>query len=214
MSESSSVFIDISVPVSETMITWPSDPEPQFQWDNTMAQGASSNTSRFSMGSHNGTHVDAPLHFVEGAAPIDEVALDILIGPARVLDMTGKDVITAEDLKNAPLDAAERILFKTDASAFWADDYFHETFPHLDDEAARQLVEMNVKLIGVDYLSVEQYRGRGRQTHKILLGGGIVLVESVNLSGVEPGGYELICLPIRMKGMEAAPARALLRRPA
>ena len=207
-------YVDISVPVSETMITWPSDPEPEFEWDKTMAQGGSSNTSRFSMGSHNGTHVDAPLHFVEGAAPIDEVALDILIGPARVLHMTGKDVITAEDIENAGLEGAERILFKTDASGFWADDHFHETFPHLDDEAARHLVETRVKLIGVDYLSVEQYKGRTRQTHKILLGGGIVLVESINLSGVEPGDYELICLPIRMKGMEAAPARALLRRPA
>ena len=212
MTARSHIYIDISVPVSETMITWPSDPRPEFEWDKTMAKGGSSNTSRLSMGSHNGTHVDAPLHFVEGAMTIDQVPLDLLIGPARVLDMTGRDVITPADLAGAHIEGAARILFKTDASGFWADDHFHEQFPHLDDDAARHLVETQVKLIGVDYLSVEQYKGRTRETHKILLGGGIIIIESIDLSGVEPGDYELICLPLRMKGLEAAPARAVLRR--
>ena len=206
--------IDISVPVCETMVTWPGDPRPEFQWEKTIAQGGTSNTSRFSMGSHNGTHVDAPLHFVEDAAAADGVPLDVLVGPARVLDLTGREVITAEALERQNLNGAIRILLKTDASAFWADDHFHEQFPHLDDDAARLLVDRRVKLVGVDYLSVEQYKGRTRETHRILLGGGVVIIESMNLSGVAPGDYELICLPLRLKGLEAAPARAILRRPA
>ncbi len=134
------------------------------------------------------------------------------IGPARVIDMMGRGILTADDLDRADFGGHSRILFKTDASAFWADDHFHEDFPHLDDGAAEYLCETKVRLIGVDYLSVEGYRDRTRQTHKKLLGAGIIIIESINLSGVEPGDYELICLPLRMKGLEAAPARAVLRR--
>ncbi|MHC4714546.1 MAG: cyclase family protein [Planctomycetota bacterium] len=205
-------IIDISVPVSKTLVTWPGDPKPDIYYVKTLAEGGTSNTSAFAMSTHIGTHVDAPLHYIEGATPVDKVPLATLIGRARVVDMRGKAVITPADLEAADLEGAERLLFKTDASGYWADPVFHEEFPHLDDDSARDLVERRVKLIGVDYLSVEQYKGRTRKTHRILLEGNIIIIEGLNLSEVEPGDYQLICLPLRLAGFEAAPARAVLRR--
>jgi len=212
MSHTPREIIDISVPISTTMVTWPGDPKPDIHFVKTMAEGGTSNTSAFTMGSHNGTHVDAPLHFVEDAMPIDRVPLDVLIGAARLLDMRGRDVITLGDLEAADIDGVRRLLFRTDASGFWADSEFHKEFCHLDDDAAAYLVESGVRLVGVDYLSVEQYEGRTRRTHKILLSGDVIIVEGLDLREVEPGDYEFICLPLLMEGMEAAPARAVLRR--
>jgi arylformamidase len=211
--------IDVSVPIHKSIVTWPGDPKPDIHYVKTIAEGGTSNTSAFAVSSHVGTHVDAPLHFIEGGMPIDAVPLDALIGPARVLDMRGKAVITFADLEAADLEGVERVLFKTDASAFWRDRRhdaappFHEEFPHLDDDAAAYLVERRMRLVGVDYLSVEQYKGRTRRTHRILLAGGVIIVEGLDLSAAEPGDWELICLPLRLQGMEAAPARAVLRRP-
>lgn len=212
MSDARCEIIDISVPISTKIVTWPGDPKPDVHYVKTILQGSTSNTSRFAMSSHVGTHVDAPLHFIDGAAPIDEVPLSTLIGPARVLDMTGRTVITRADLEASDIEGASRLLFKTDASALWDDCDFHEEFPHLDDNAAEYIVERGIELVGVDYLSVEQYKGRTRKTHRIILGGGCVIVEGLNLAHVEPGDYELICLPLLLAGMEAAPARAALRR--
>ncbi len=205
---------DISLPISPAMVTWPGDPKPEIDYVKTIAGGGTSNVSRIRMGSHNGTHVDAPLHFVESALTVDRIPLATLIGPARVIDMRHRSVITAADLAAAPLDGVDRLLLLTDASALWADPDFHEEFPHLDDAAAELLVERGVKLIGVDYLSVEAYKGRTRRTHHILLEAGVIIVEGLDLRDVAPGDYELICLPLRLSGMEAAPARAVLRRPA
>lgn len=212
MSDAAFAIIDISVPISTKIVTWPGDPKPDIHYVKTISQGGTSNTSAFAMSSHVGTHVDAPLHFIDGAAPIDKVPLSTLIGPARVLDMTGRRVITQADLAASDIDGASRLLLKTDASALWDDAEFHEEFPHLDDEAAGYIVERGIELVGVDYLSVEQYEGRTRETHRIILGGGCIILEGLDLGDVEPGDYELICLPLLLAGMEAAPARAILRR--
>lgn len=205
-------IIDISVPVSKTIVTWPGDPKPDIHYVKTIAQGSTSNTSAFAMSTHIGTHVDAPLHFVQGATPIDEVPLDVLIGPASVIDVTGKAVIGLEDLEAADVEGAERLLFKSDNSSLWRDPAFHEEFCHIDDDGAEYLVARGVRLVGVDYLSVEQYKQRTK-THHILLSGNVIIIEGLNLLDVEPGDYELVCLPLRLEGMEAAPARAILRRP-
>jgi arylformamidase len=212
MAEDKQGFMDISVPLSNTIVTWPGDPKPDIHYVKTLAEGGSSNVSGISMSSHIGTHVDAPLHFIDGAASIDKVSLDTLVGPARVVDMRNRAVITKSDLESVDLNGVARVLFKTDASDLWDDPAFHEEFPHLDDKAAEYLVAIGVRLIGVDYLSVEQYKGRTRETHKIILGAGVIIIEGLDLRKVDADDYELICLPLKVAGMEAAPARAVLRR--
>ena len=180
----------------------------------TISEGGSSNLSEIAMGSHTGTHVDAPGHFVDGAATIDQVPLDVLVGPARVVDMTGREVIRKEDLRKAHLEGVERLLFKTDNSKLWADSAFHERFTYIEPEAAAYVVALGVKLVGVDYLSVEKPHTTTHPTHHAFLDNGVVIIEGLNLAEVEAGEYDLICLPLKVVGAEAAPARVILRESA
>jgi len=180
----------------------------------TISEGASSNLSEIAMGSHTGTHVDAPGHFVDRAATIDRVPLDILVGPARVVDMTGREVIRKEDLRKANLEGVERLLFKTDNSKLWADAQFHEKFTYIEPQAAKYVVDLAVRLVGVDYLSVEKPHTKTHPTHHAFLDSGVVIIEGLNLAEVQAGEYDLICLPLKVVGAEAAPARVILRESA
>jgi len=207
-------LFDVSVPISGKLVTFPGDPKPEFEFVKRIGEGASANLSRISMGSHTGTHVDAPMHFADGAKTLDQVDIEVLVGPAVVLDMTGRDVITKEDLASKDLHGVERLLFKTDNSKLWEDPKFHEKFTHIDAEAAEYVVGLGVKLVGVDYLSVEKPRTREHATHHAFLDAGVVIIEGLDLRDVPPGDYELFCLPLKVAGAEAAPARVILRRAA
>jgi len=209
-------IIDVSVPVSELMPTYPGDPSVEIEQWSALARGDTSNVSMLHLGAHTGTHLDAPAHFIEGAPPISSLSLDVLIGEARVLEIPA-DVraIEASHIKAQDLGGARRVLFKTRNSAFWANmpQGFRTDFTYITPEAARALVELGVKLIGIDYLSVEQFKSDGHPTHITLLSSGVVILEGLDLREVSAGIYELICLPLRLAGGsgDGAPARAVLR---
>jgi arylformamidase len=196
-------IIDISVPVRTGMVTYPGDPEVRLERVKAIADGESANISKLDLGVHSGTHVDAPLHFIDGADGADELPLDVLNGPCQVVEAAALD----ESAVGAVPEGAERVLFKTPNSELWAQDTFPERFEQLDGAAARALVERGVRLVGVDYLSVGD-----EDAHRVLLGAGVVPVEGLDLRGVEPGSYELYCLPLRLVGSDGAPARAILVR--
>lgn len=205
-------IIDISLPIYPGMVTWPRDAGVTIEPVRQIAEGANANTSSISFGSHAGTHVDAPRHFIEGAGAIDEVPLDVFYGPARVVEVTPSGTaITAADFEGVGLAGAERVLVKTGNSGLWGKDAFDESFAGIDEEGARWLVEHGVRLVALDYLSIAPY-GNSRPTHLELLGNGCIIVEGVDLRGVAPGEYTLCCFPLRIRGGDGAPARAVLIR--
>jgi arylformamidase len=209
-------IIDVSVPVSETMPTYPGDPRVEIEQWSALARGDTSNVSMLHLGAHTGTHLDAPAHFIEGAPPVSSLSLDVLIGEARVLEIPSDALaIEASHIRAQALDGARRVLFKTRNSAFWANmaEGFRTDFTYITPEAARALVELGVELVGIDYLSVEQFKSADFATHLTLLSSGVVILEGLDLREVAAGKYELICLPLRLAGGsgDGAPARAVLR---
>jgi arylformamidase len=190
---------------------YPGNPPVEIELQQSMAKGGSSNVSSLKFGSHTATHVDAPLHMVQGAASVDQISLDVLMGPATVLAF-GDDVmsVTAEALRAANIGNAERVLLKTRNSAFIRSGTFQKDYTYLAPDGAEYLVSSGVKLVGIDYLSIEQFHSGHHRTHTTLLSSGVVILEGVDLSAVSPGRYELRCLPLSMPGLDGAPARAVL----
>lgn len=205
-------LLDISVPLVSGMITFPGNPEFELQPIKRIADGGSSNVSRLVLGTHTGTHVDAPRHFFDEGAAVDAIPLDLLIGRARVLQMSRRGGITREDLSGSGLREDVRVLLKTANSGFWNGQPFREDYTHLTESGARYLVEQGVKVVGIDYLSIEQYKKPGAPAHRALLGDGVIIIEGLNLADAEPGMYEMYCLPLRVTAGDGAPARVVLRR--
>lgn len=205
-------WIDVSVPLHSGMVSWPGDPPVSIVPFKEIARGGSSNVTRLSMGAHTGTHMDAPRHFFTGARGLDTMPLDATIGPARVIEIRDRESIKAEELRRHRIRRGERILFKTyGAAARWRRREFDRSYVYIAAEAARFLAGRGVRTVGVDYLSVGGYKKDGAETHRGLLGAGIWIIEGLNLSGVKPGRYDLICLPLRILASDGAPARAVLR---
>jgi arylformamidase len=207
-------WIDVSVPVRSGMVHWPGDPPVRIERVSSIKDGDEANVTRLDMGAHTGTHMDAPLHFFEGDPGIEELPLEIAMGPARVIGIHGEEPIDRGELEGLGIESGERILFRTrNSERVWVDRDFDEGFVHVAPEAAEFLAECGVALVGVDYLSVGGYRSGsgGAETHRMLLGAGVWVVEGLDLSTVEPGDYELICLPMKLVGSDGAPARVLLR---
>lgn len=202
---------DISVPLVDGAVVYPGNPAIRIAPHSELSRGASSNTSSIALGSHSGTHVDAPRHFFDAGGPVDRLPLHVLIGPARVIAF-GEDVmsVTAAHLQQERLQGVERVVIRTRNSAFVKDPAFHKDFTYVAPDGAEHLAALGVKLVGVDYYSVEQFRSGHHRTHKTLLERGIVIVEGLDLSEVAPGDYEFICLPLRLEGLDGAPARAVL----
>jgi arylformamidase len=198
-------IIDISVPIRPGMPTYPGDPTVTLERVKALADGDGVNLSRVDLGAHTGTHVDAPLHFIDGAEATETLPLDALVGPARVLDLTAAKRLDAAAFDGVEL--AERVLLKTSNSELWARGTFAEDALQLDGGAAQVLVGGGVRLVGIDYLSIGDH-----DAHRVLLGAGVVPVEGLDLRGVEPGDYDLICAPLKLVGSDGAPARVLLRR--
>ena len=207
---------DVSVPISLTTPTYPGDPGIAIEQWAALARGDAANVSMLHFGAHTATHVDAPSHFIEGALKVDALSLEALVGPARVLEIPEDvRVITAGDLSGHDLSGVMRVLFKTRNSAFWADSLgnFRTDFTYIAPDAARVLVQMGVQLVGVDYLSVEQFQPERFDTHTVLLSSSVVIVEGLDLREVAAGDYEFICLPLKIASGsgDGAPARAILR---
>ncbi|MFM8393111.1 MAG: cyclase family protein [Acidobacteriota bacterium] len=207
------IIHDITVPISPDLPVYPGDPEVEITPLMSLASGDIASVSRLCCGTHIGTHIDPPAHFIPGGLTVDQLPLDLLVGPCRVLDAGNLAVITAEWLASQPLDGVSRLLFKTSNSALWhRERTFQRNYVYVDSPAARLLVERGLSLVGIDYLSIEKFDFDRPETHLILLGSGVIIVEGLDLADVEPGDYELICLPLRIQAGDGSPARAILRR--
>jgi arylformamidase len=193
-------IFDVSVPIRPGMITYPGDPTVMLERANAIADGALANVSRLSFGVHTGTHVDAPVHFIDGAASTEELPLGALLGRVRVI---AAESLTANELRM--LELPERIVFKTSNSELWARSEFTDDFLSLDGDAAQVLVDRGVRVVGIDYLSIGD-----EHAHRTLLVAGVVAIEGLDLRGVEPGDYELVCAPLKLVGSDGAPARVFL----
>lgn len=207
---------DVSVAISEKTPTYPGDPGIEISEWAAMSRGDAANVTRLNFGAHTGTHVDAPNHFIDGTSRVAEMPLDALVGPARVV-LIPEDVkaINASHLSTAEFQGATRVLFKTRNSRFWDDtsEGFRTDYTYIEPDAARLLVDSGVRLVGIDYLSVEAFKSERFDTHQVLLSSGVVIIEGLDLREVAAGLYELICLPLKIAGSlgDGAPARAILR---
>lgn len=205
---------DVTVPLSEQTPVYEGDPNVQIEAAHQIAKGDAANVSRLCFGAHTATHVDAPSHFIEGARQVDQLELNKLIGKCRVVEIDA-NVTAIEAAHVANLVGVERVLFKTRNSDFWNDTAqgFRKDFTYIAPDAAKVLVDLNVKLVGIDYLSVEKFDSEDFLTHITLLEKEVVIIEGLDLREVSAGDYELICLPLKMVGGtgDGAPARTILR---
>jgi arylformamidase len=205
-------LIDVSVPLDARLPTYPQNTPFTLEPIKRIARGDSSNVSTLHMSAHAGTHVDAPRHFFDEGAGAEALPLEMLVGRARVIEVDSRTGITAEDLQRVDFSDDIRVLIKTHNSTLWGSPAFHENYIGVTDSGARHLVEQGIKLVGVDYLSVEQFKNVGKPAHHVLLGAGTIVIEGLDLRDVDPGIYEMLCLPLRIVGSDGAPARVVLRR--
>jgi len=205
-------WIDISVPLRTGMVHWPDNPPVSIERFLSIERGDAANVSKLTMGAHTGTHMDAPIHFFPNGKGIDAMPLSAAIGRARVIEIHDPTSIKPADLYPYQIQRGERILFKTNNSnRCWQTNDFVEDFVYISQEAAFYLAAQQVQTVGVDYLSVGGFRKDGVETHHALLEAGIWIIEGLNLSQVQSGIYELICLPLKIEQSDGAPARAILK---
>jgi arylformamidase len=205
-------IIDISVPLEVGMPAWPGSPGFQIYKTLTLESGGDANISQLDTDVHIGTHVDAPCHFITGGAAVEDLSLEVLIGSTYVANLPELTSITAKDLEALELpEDTSRLLLKTRNSELWQQGVqeFKSDFVALTADAAEWVVKHHIKLIGVDYLSVQRYKD-SPLTHEILLEAGVIILEGVNLTNVDMGVYQLICLPLKLVGSDGAPARTVL----
>jgi len=207
-------YFDVTVPISNGVPIYEGDPKAIVEAQSRIADGAPANVSKLCFGAHTGTHVDAPNHFIEGTQRVENLDLEKLIGPCRVVEIdAGIDNIGPEHLGNVK--GAERVLFKTRNSSFWnvPEKGFREDFTYVSSEAAQSLVNAGVRLVGIDYLSIEKFGSTDFATHVTFLQSEVVILEGLDLREMSAGDYELICLPLKYLGGEGdgSPARTILR---
>jgi len=204
-------WIDITVPLRTGMVHWPMDTPIEIERTLDLERGDGYTLSKITMGTHSGTHMDAPRHFIKGGRGIDDLPLDVASGRARVIEIKDPESVKADELRQYRIRRGERILLKTRNSAsVWKTNEFVEDFVYLTHGAADLLAERGVTLLGVDYLSVGSPQD-GEYVHRRLLGAGVWLLEGIDLSRVAPGRCDLICLPLRIAGGDGSPVRAILR---
>ena len=202
---------DISLPIESGGLVYPGNPEIAITPQQQISKGAGANVSTLSFGSHTATHVDAPKHFFDDGIGVDRLSLDTLMGPAVVVAVSDQVMsVGEEELRRHELAGHTRVLIKTRNSSFIRQREFHRDYTYLAPDGAEYLVSLGVKLVGVDYLSVEQFHSGHHRTHRALLGRGVVIVEGLDLSVPAAGPYDLHVLPILIPGLDGAPARAVL----
>jgi len=205
-------FYDISMTIDSGMISWPSDGPVKVDRIRSMDDGERLNLSRLEMSAHTGTHIDAPVHFIKGESGVDSLPLEALIGPAAVVHIPDVQAISAAELEKAGIpNDAERVLLKTDNAKLAIQSEFNENYSFITPEGARFMIDSGIRLVGIDYLSVAQY-GHGDAVHQALLGAGTIIIEGLDLRGVEPGFYNMIALPLKIAGCDGAPARVVLEK--
>ena len=204
-------IFDVSVPIRTGGLVYPGNPEIDISLQQAVAKGASANVSLIRFGSHTGTHADASRHFFDDGQPVDKIPLELLIGPALLLNYDDSLMsIGVNELRPRAIKGHKRILIRTRNSALLSRPEFVKDYTFLAPDGAQYLVDNGVQLVGVDYLSVEQFHSGHHRTHRTLLGAGVVIVEGLDFSVPPPGEYEFICLPLRLEGCDGAPARAVL----
>jgi arylformamidase len=204
---------DITVPTHPQLPVWPGGPKFELSHPSKMSEGAICNVSNLSMSVHTGTHIDSPLHFVDGAITTNEIPLNQLVGDCVVAELPGRSRITPADLDSLNLPAGtKKLIFKTDNSQLWSDlsHPFYEDYCALTTEAAKWVRDFGIHLLGIDYLSVSLFADPPEIVHQILLEAGMVLMEGLNLTGVPEGDYRVTCLPFKIENAEGAPARVIL----
>jgi len=203
---------DVTLPISKDLPVFPGDPAIRIERKTQIGKnGAKSNLSRYSFGSHTGTHIDPPFHFIEDGITVDRLPLELLIGRARVVEVTSPR-IDESALNEFDFTADVRVLFKTRNSYLWSQKGMSKEFVYITPGAAQVLVDNAIRLVGIDYLSVEKFDAEEPQTHLTLLGAGAIIIEGLDLREVEPGDYDMICLPLKIKDGDGAPARVVLKR--
>ena len=209
-------WIDVTASLDpSTTPVYEGDAPMKFEFLKDMRKGDVLTLSAYSLGAHSGTHVDAPMHFVRDGASIDRVPLEPLIGPARVIDVPDSvQAIDAAELNRHDWRGTPRLLFRTRSSrrGWMTSSTFHRDFAYIAPDGAQLLADAGVQLVGIDYISAEQFGAPAARTHQILLGKGIPIVEGLALQAVPAGDYDLIVLPMKVAGHEGAPARAILRK--
>ena len=211
---------DITLPMGKNLPEMPGGmserpvPPPSFERFFDVDKGDRVTMSRIEMNSHDGTHIDAPLHFFYGGVTVDEMPLDTTVGPARVIEIKDTESIKPAELEQYGIQPGERILFKTrNSPKIYETKELKGDYVYIATETARMLAERKVRLVGMDYLTIGDFKTPEniKDTHEILLGNGVYVIEGLNLGGVEPGEYELICLPLRLEKGDAGPCRAILK---
>ncbi len=205
-------LIDVTVPLDANLPTYPGNTAFSLDATKRIARGDSSNVSTIHLSVHSGTHVDAPRHFFDAAPGTEGLPLEMLLGRVRVIEVTSRKGIGPGELSESDLSEDVRVLIKTHNSRLWGSPDFHPEYVGVTESGAKYLVEHGIKVVGVDYLSVEEFKKPGAPAHHILLGGGTIVIEGLNLRDVEPGVYEMFCLPLRIVGADGAPARVVLRQ--
>ncbi len=207
-------FIDISIPISPGMITWPGDPPVDISRMRDQGQGDDATVSRLSMGAHTGTHMDSPVHFLADGAGMESMPLEAVLGVCRVIEVADEHSISRESLEVHTIREGERILLKTrNSTSRWWETSFNKNFVYISAVAAHYLASLRIMTIGIDYLSVGGFYHDGVATHRALLEAGIWVIEGLDLTRVNPGCYTLYCLPLKIDRGDGAPARAVLTDP-
>ena len=205
-------LIDVTIPLDSNVPLYPGNTPFSLEAIKRISRGVSSNVSTLHMSAHGGTHVDAPRHFFDDATGTEALPLEMLVGRARVVEVTSRKGITADDLTRFDLSEDVRVLIKTANSRLWGSPEFHPDYVGVTESGARYLVDHGIKVVGVDYRCVEEFKRPGAPAHHLLLGGGTIVIEGLNLRDVDPGIYEMYCLPLPLVESDGAPARVVLRR--
>jgi arylformamidase len=201
---------DATITLHEGMLLYPGDPPFKLQSRYRLADGGPFNLCEISMATQTGTHVDPPAHYFDRGAGVDQIPLSAMVGLGIVLDMRGRPYVDRKALADSPLDGQRRVLLKTDNSQRLQQTEFAADYVYLTEDGATFLVEKGVKLIGIDYLSIEKYQSSGAPVHRTLLTAGVLIVEGINLVDVPPGPCKIYCLPLKIKDGDGSPARVLI----
>jgi len=201
---------DASVTIHQEMLLYPGDPPFKLQSLYRLDKGDPFNLCEMSMGTHIGTHVDTPAHYFDNGPGVDQIPLEVMVGPGIVLDMRGKPYVDRQALAESPMGDYRRVLLKTDNAKRLLQSEFVSDYAYLTEDGAAFLVDRGVQLIGIDYLSIERFKAPGAPVHRTLLDGGVLILEGVNLVEIPPGPCKIYCLPLKIKDADGAPARVLI----
>ena len=206
------MIYDVTVPITNSMPVWPGDPPVRLTAKSHLSRDKTHTVrlTNIEMGSHTGTHIDAPFHMTDEGRRLDEFPLETLTGKVTVFEIPGARSLGRTELERLNWDGVERVLFKTENSSHWQDGKFYEEFVYLEPEGAEFLVQQGVRLVGIDYLSIDKFRSQSHPSHFVLLKQDIPIIEGLNLAAVPAGEYTLVALPLKLQDADGAPARVIL----